>query len=178
MVMEFKPLTHKQMSKCKVTYSALKGIMNDNLWDDNINKRDISRHYYEGVGAYTSGYMSVNAQMFKSKDRTKDHFISPQTYAYYILDNWNIFIDFEKFMKEWIFCSQTIAVTSEENDILKEFTLNNADTGNIIKVTTSIVNRYEDAGIKLYHDKVDNINGFPFSMSKEFLEYEQKNLLL
>ena len=117
--MVIKPLTHKQMSKCKVTHSALKGIMNDNLWDSNINKRDCTRHFYEGVGAYTSGYMSNNALMLNSKGRCKDHFISPQTYAYYLLDNWNIFIDFEKFMKEWIFCSQTIAVTSEENDKLK-----------------------------------------------------------
>lgn len=171
-------LTHKQMSKCKVTHSALKGIMNDNLWDKNINKRDITRHFYEGVGAYTSGYMSEDAMMLYAKDRTKDHFISPQTYAYFILDNWNVFIDFDKFIKEWYFCSQTIAVTSEENDMLKGFTLNNADTGNVIKVTTSIINRYSDAGIKLYHDKVDVVDRFPFEVSKEFLKYEKENLLL
>lgn len=176
--MVIKPLTHKQMSKCKVTHSALKGIMNDNLWDSNINKRDCTRHFYEGVGAYTSGYMSNDALMLNSKDRCKDHFISPQTYAYYLLDNWNIFIDFEKFMKEWIFCSQTIAVTSEENDKLKGFTLNNADTGNVIKVTASIVDRYELAEIELYHDKVDVIDKFPFEVSEEFLEYEKKYLLV
>ena len=90
----------------------------------------------------------------------------------------NIFIDFEKFMKEWIFCSQTIAVTSEENDKLKGFTLNNADTGNVIKVTVSIVDRYKLAGIELYHDKVDVIDKFPFEVSEEFLEYEKKYLLI
>jgi hypothetical protein len=172
------PLTYKQMSKCEVTYDALWGIMKRGSWEKNIKKRDCTRHFYEGVGSYTSGYMSNDALMLNSKDRCKDHFISPQTYAYYILDNWNIFIDFEKFMKEWIFCSQTIAVTSEENDRLKGFTLNNADTGNIIKVTVSIVDRYELAGIELYHDKVDVIDKFPFEVSEEFLKYERKYLLV
>ena len=171
-------LTHKQMSKCKVTHSALKGIMNDDLWDNNINKRDITRHFYEGVGAYTSGYMSTNAQMLYASERTKDHFISPQTYAYFILDNWSTFVDFDKFLPEWYFCSQTIAVTSEENDILKGFTVNNADTGGVIKVTTSIVDRYSDAGIQLYHDKIDVVDDFPFKVSKNFLEYEKKYLLI
>ena len=171
-------LTHKQMSKCTVTHACLQGIMNAGLWDHNINKRDITRHFYEGCGAYTSGYMSTDAQMLKSKERTKDHFISPQTYAYYLLDNWNIFVDFDKFKKEWFFCSQTIAVTSEENDKLKGFTINNADTGGIIKVTTSIINRYADAGIKLYHDKVDKVDKFPFEVSDEFLKYEEENLLI
>ena len=170
--------THKQISKCKVCYAALKGIMDAGLWDENINKRDCTRHYYEGCGAYTSGYMSLNAQMLPANKRTKDHFISPQTYAYYILDNWNIFNDFEKFMKEWIFCSQTIAVTSEENDILKGFTVNNADTGGVIKVTTSIINRYSDAGIRLYHDKVDIVDKFPFEVSEGFLKYEKEKLLI
>jgi len=50
--MVIKPLTHKQMSKCKVTHAALKGIMSDGLWDYNINKRDCTRHFYEGTGAY------------------------------------------------------------------------------------------------------------------------------
>jgi hypothetical protein len=166
------------MSKAKVTYSALKGIISDGLWDYNINKRDITRHFYEGVGAYSSGYMSYAAQMLDSKERTKDHFISPQTYAYFLLDNWHIYIEWDMFLKEWIFCSQTIAVTSEENDKLKGFTLNNADTGNIIKVTASIVDRYELAGIKLYHDKVDVVDKFPFDVSEEFLEYERKYLLV
>ena len=171
-------LTNKQNSKCKVTYSALNGIMNDGLWNTNINKRDITRHFYEGCGAYSSGYMSYDAQMLKSKDRTKDHFISPQTYAYFILDNWSIFSDYEKFKKEWWFCSQTIAVTSEENEKLKGFTINNADTGGVIKVTTSIINRYAEAGIKLYHDKVDVVDKFPFEMSELFLKYERDKLLI
>ena len=171
-------LTNIQNSKCKVTHSALKGIMNDGLWDYNINKRDCTRHFYEGCGAYASGYMSLDAQMLKSKERTKDHFISPQTYAYYILDNWRDFSDYEKFKKEWWFCSQTIQVTSEENDRLKGFTINNSNTGGVIKVTTSIINRYSDAGIKLYHDKVDVVDRFPFEVSKEFLKYEKENLLL
>ena len=76
------------------------------------------------------------------------------------------------------FYSQTIAVTSEENDRLKGFTLNNDDTGNVIKVTASIVDRYELAGIDLYHDKVDVVDKFPFEVSEEFLEYERKYLLV
>ena len=174
-------LTHKQMSKCTVTHACLEGIMNAGLCNHNINKRDITRHFYEGCGAYTSGYMSTDAQMLKSKERTKDHFISPQTYAYYLLDNWNIFVDFDKFIKEWFFCSQTIAVTSEENNKLSGFTKNTFETGNVIKVKTSIVNRYSELGIDLYHEKNGLVMAgekFPLPVSEHFLEYEEKNLLL
>ena len=42
----------------------------------------------------------------------------------------------------------------------------------------SIINRYADAGIKLYHDKVDKVDKFPFEVSDEFLKYEEENLLI
>lgn len=171
-------LTPKQEAKCKVTHCALLGIANNSLWDLSINKRDITRHFYEGCASITSGYVSLDAQMAPVKDTTKDHFISPQTYAYYIMDNWHIFSDYEKFKIEWYFCSQTIKVTKEENMRLKQFTVNNDNTGGIIKVTVPIIDRYKQANIRLYHDKEPITDVFPFQPSENFIEYERKYLLI
>ena len=77
-----------------------------------------------GCGNFSSGLVSSEAQMLKAKDRCKDHLISPQTYAYYILDHWHMYSIWEQFLPQWILCSQTIAVTSEENNKLSWFTKN------------------------------------------------------
>ena len=42
-------LTEKKESKCRVTYSGIRGNMNDGHWDLSIHKRDITRIFYEGV---------------------------------------------------------------------------------------------------------------------------------
>ena len=169
-------ITNKSHTKARVTYSAVKGCMDDGLWMEQICKRDVTRHFYEGCGAYSSGWMSYEALELASKDRTKDHFISPQTYFYFLADNWNKFVIWENFLEEWKFCSQTIAVTSKQNDDLKGFTEN---IDGIIKVKIPILERYSSLGIELYSEKYGtNDDKFPFTVSEEFLEYERKYLLI
>ena len=174
-------LTPKQLDHADICFAAMSGIMERGKWNVTSKKRQITRQFYMGCGNFSSGWVSSEAQMLKSKDRCKDHFISPQTYAYYILDNWSMFSVWEQFLPQWILCSQTIAVTSEENNKLSGFTKNTFETGNVIKVKTSIVNRYSELGIDLYHEKKGLVMAgekFPLPVSEHFLEYEEKNLLL
>jgi hypothetical protein len=172
-------ITNKSHTKARVTYSAVNGCMNDGLWSEQICKRDVSRHFYEGCGAYSSGWMSYEALELPSKKRTKDHFISPQTYWYFLADNWDNYTKkWENFLKEWKFCSQTIAVTSEQNDELKGFTEN---IDGVIKVKVPILERYSSLGIELYSEKHGTNDGiFPFAkdLSEEFIEYEERCLLI
>jgi hypothetical protein len=174
-------LTPKQLSNAKVCFAALSGIMERDLWEGSINKRSCTRQFYEGCGRITSGWMSDAANMLTAKNRTADHFISPQTYAYYILDNWDRYSKWENFLPQWILCSQTIAVTAEENTMLKGFTMNTAETGNVIKVKTPILNRYSELGINLYHEQKGVVmagDKFPFEVPDHFIEYEKENLLI
>ena len=85
-------LTEKKESKCRVTYSGIRGNMNDGHWDLSIHKRDITRIFYEGVSGIRTGWESKAAQDMKMKDKnfipTFDHVLAPQTTAYFICDNW------------------------------------------------------------------------------------------
>ena len=174
-------LTRKQLDHADICFAAISGIMERGKWEITSKKRQITRQFYMGCSNFTSGWMSSDAQMMVSKARCKDHFISPQTYAYYLLDNWNIYNTWENFLPQWILCSQTIAVTSEENNALSGFTKNSFETGNVIKVKTSIISRYSDLGINLYHEQKGTVMAgdlFPIAVPEHFLEYEEKNLLL
>ena len=61
------------------------------------------------------------------------------------------------------------------------FTKNSFETGNVIKVKTSIINRYSDLGIDLYHEQKGLAMAgdlFPIAVPEHFLEYEERNLIL
>ena len=117
------------------------------------------------------------------KDKTKicwDHCIPPQMFAYYICDNWKIFKDFAAFVGAWKTMSTVIGVTSEENKKLSNESVNNKETGNVLKVKVPVGKRYHKCGIKLYdrtEKKFLKTGEFPVNLTEHFNSYERTNLM-
>ena len=69
-------------------------------------------------------------------------------------------------------------LSDEQNDELKGFTEN---IDGVIKVKVPILERYSSLGIELYSEKHGTNDGiFPFAkdLSEEFIEYEERCLLI
>ena len=45
----------KSESKKRVSFSAIRGCMDDGLWDLVLHRRDITRQFYEGIGKAKTG---------------------------------------------------------------------------------------------------------------------------
>ena len=108
-------------------------------WFDPTAKREITRGPYEWAGSIGKRYVSAKAMTLK--DKTKicwDHCIPPQMFAYYICDNWKIFKDFAAFVGAWKTMSTVIGVTSKENKKLSNESVNNKETGNVLKVKVPV----------------------------------------
>ena len=150
-------------------------------WFDTTAKREITRGPYEWAGSLGRRYISAKA--LKLKDSSKicwDHCIPPQMFAYYICDNWKTFKDFVAFVGAWKTMSTVIGVTSEENGELSKESVNNEETGNVLKVKVPVGKRYHKCGIKLW-DKIENKflkkGEFPVPLTEHFNSYERTNLM-
>ena len=150
-------------------------------WFDPTAKREITRGPYEWAGSIGKRYVSAKA--LKLKDKTKicwDHCIPPQMFAYYICDNWKIFKDFVTFVGAWKTMSTVIGVTSKENKKLSNESVNNKETGNVLKVKVPVGKRYHKCGIKLYdrtEKKFLKTGEFPVNLTEHFNSYERTNLM-
>ena len=150
-------------------------------WFDPTAKREITRGPYEWAGSIGKRYVSAKA--LKLKDKTKicwDHCIPPQMFAYYICDNWKIFKDFVTFVGAWKTMSTVIGVTSEENKNLSNESVNNKETGNVLKVKVPVEKRYYKCGIKLWdrtEKKFLKTGEFPINLTEHFNSYERTNLM-
>ena len=150
-------------------------------WFDLTAKREISRGPYEWAGSLDKRYISAKALKLKlSSQICWDHCIPPQMFAYYICDNWKIFKDFVAFVGAWKTMSTVIGVTSEENGELKKESVNNEETGNVLKVKVPVGKRYHKCGIKLW-DKIERKflkkGEFPVNLTEHFNSYERTNLM-
>ena len=151
-------------------------------WFDPTAKREISRGPYEWAGSLDKRYVSAKALKLKGTKKTIcwDHCIPPQMFAYYICDNWKIFKDFVAFVGAWKTMSTVIGVTSEENGELSKESVNNEETGNVLKVKVPVGKRYHKCGIKLW-DKIENKflkkGEFPVPLTEHFNSYERTNLM-
>ena len=150
-------------------------------WFDPTAKREITRGPYEWAGSIGKRYVSAKAMTLK--DKTKicwDHCIPPQMFAYYICDNWKIFKDFAAFVGAWKTMSTVIGVTSKENKKLSNESVNNKETGNVLKVKVPVGKRYHKCGIKLYdrtEKKFLKTGEFPVNLTEHFNSYERTNLM-
>ena len=150
-------------------------------WFDPTAKREISRGPYEWAGSLDKRYISAKALKLKlSSQICWDYCIPPQMFAYYICDNWKIFKDFVAFVGAWKTMSTVIGVTSEENGELSKESVNNEETGNVLKVKVPVGKRYHKCGIKLW-DKIENKflkkGEFPVPLTEHFNSYERTNLM-
>ena len=150
-------------------------------WFDPTAKREITRGPYEWAGSLGRRYVSAKA--LKLKDSSKicwDHCIPPQMFAYYICDNWKIFKDFAAFVGAWKTMSTVIGVTKTENGELSNESVNNEETGNVLKVKVPVGKRYHKCGIKLW-DKTEKkflkTGEFPINLTEHFNSYERTNLM-
>ena len=173
---------NKSDAKKRVSYSAIRGCMDDGLWDLVLHRRDITRQFYESISKIKTGWMSLEAQDLIENGElpTADHVLAPQTTAYFICDNWNTYCDFDKYCEIWDMASQTCDVTSEQNKKLRKWTGKTS-----AEVLCPIYERYERCGIRLYKENtgmndrvVDKPFSYPFQIPEGYLEYESKNLLL
>lgn len=178
----------KSSSKRTVSYYAIKGCMDAGLWDLELNRRSITRHFYEGVGSKKTGWMSQTVQGLHSEAKraarkyvaTADHVLAAQGIGYFVCSNWDIYSNFEKFCEVWRQASQTCDVTSEENKKLRTWTGENSSI-----VFCPINERYARSGIRVYKENLGyndtNIKDVPFSYPFEipegYLEWEEKFLL-
>ena len=151
-------------------------------WFDPTAKREISRGPYEWAGSLDKRYVSAKALKLKGTKKTIcwDHCIPPQMFAYYICDNWKTFKDFVAFVGAWKTMSTVIGVTSEENGELSKESVNNEETGNVLKVKVPVGKRYHKCGIKLW-DKIENKflkkGEFPVPLTEHFNSYERTNIM-
>jgi hypothetical protein len=109
---------------------------------------------------------------------TDDHFAVPQWIGRFIMDNGDVYLsDFEKFKKIYIFASQTIKVTKEENIKLSSQTSIIAEIDGIKTfIEISIKDKYHKAGILLWSDKEGYVDKFPIDIPQEILDYEEQFL--
>ena len=150
-------------------------------WFDPTAKKEITRGVYMWAGSFGKRYLSQKA--FKLKDKSKicwDHCIPPQMFAYYICDNWDMFKVFSIFVDAWKTMSSVIGVISEENTKFSNESVNNKETGNLLKVRVPCVKRYEKYGIKLWDSEEKKwLKGgeFPYQLDEHFNLYERQNLM-
>ena len=162
-----------------------------NRWEILSARRSITRIIYEASLNKISGFMTQNAKDIlvdklldyeeKTKLTTDDHILSPQTYAHFICSRWDLFKDdLDNFFSHMLLLSTTVKTTVEENNKFKKFTVNDATTGNVLRLRVPTEKRYEAAGVKKLFNKNTGkyVFDFPFELSDEFLEFEKEYLLI
>jgi len=146
--------------------------------DEKLNRRLITRCYYEAVVNKSTGFVSREAMEPNAKT-TDDHFATPQWIGRFIMDEGDIYLkDFEKFKEITEFVSQTIKVTKKENTKLaKQSSVISEIDGKNVFIETSLQDKYKEAGIfPLYHKKNGFVHYFPIDFPPDLLEYEKKFL--
>jgi len=148
--------------------------------DPSIDRRYITRCYYEAVGKKSTGWVSKKAMEPNAKT-THDHFATPQWIGRFIMDEGDIYLkDFEKFKEITEFASQTIKVTKKENtELAKQSSVISEIDGKNVFIETSLQDKYEEAKIfPLYHKKsgIGFVFDFPIDFPPGLLEYEKKFL--
>ena len=148
--------------------------------DPSIDRRYITRCYYEVVGKKSTGWVSREARKDNAKT-TDDHFATPQWIGRFIMDEGDIYLkDFAKFREITEFASQTIKVTKRENtELAKQSSVISEIDGKNVFIETSLQDKYQEAKIfPLYHKKngIGYVYEFPIDFPPELLEYERKFL--
>ena len=87
----------------------------------------------------------------------------------------------ETFFPHWVIASSGIDVTSEENKRLSSYTVNNESTGNLLKVTLPLLERYGKEGIVILEKETLKEVSFDVvakNLDEGFSEWEKKDLLI
>ena len=188
-------LTIAQAEGFLTAYCALEHNLNHpkygNRWEILSARRSLTRVIYEASLIKISGYMTEDAKSIlvnklldkkeKKKLTTDDHILSPQSYAHFICTRWDLFKDnLDNFFLHMLLLSTTVKSTVEENNKFKKFTVNDATTGNVLRLRVPTEKRYEAAGVKKLFNKNTGkyVFDFPFELSDEFLEFEKEYLLI
>lgn len=159
-------------------FVAMKALLD--AWKENaewLDRRLPTRIFYEAVGNTITGYVSKGA-LDNPQSTTQDHFAMPQWIGRFLMDEGDVYLnDFDKFKEIASFASQTIKVTKTEN---KQLSLQTSEISKIdgveIFIETSIQDKYEQAGIMLFHKKYGYLDDFPLDIPSEILEYEAQFL--
>ena len=181
-------------------YSTLKGclsndeIYGDKRWEYEEARRTITRFIYETSLTKVSGYQSKAAKdilcdpLLSSKEKQKlvtdEHAIPPQVYAHFICWAWkkDFVGQLGNLVTHLLTISQTIKTTVEQNNYLRSFTVNNNDTGNVLRVKCLWNERYKKAEIFPLWHKDEGRYTFEFPLmpagGELFTEFEKQNLLL
>ena len=168
-------LTNASLSKCEITWMAMSGVMDRNGWEQTRHKRSATRVFYNGCGSISTGFMSDVAKDRRAKKLKVcgDHVAVPQTFSWFVYENWDKYSNFTDFQEVWTMGSQIAYVSTPENNMLKEWT----DRKNAGIVYCSIVDRYKNSGIRLYKENYGYTWDYPFDLPDGFLEFEAKVLL-
>lgn len=153
--------------------------------------RHWTRSYYDAVQKTTdSGWRTEIAQDFKDQKKkdasgkpliTKDHFMLPQLYGQFLLDNLYLVEKIDDFIEWALLGAQIIYTTKKENTELSQQSPKNSGFWGLRNGETflkcSIKDKYKVLGIRLWNEKEGtyNIGGeFPIDIPKEYIEYTDK----
>lgn len=176
-------------SYCEVAFNDLRA--NLAKWGDEDCSRPITRGFYIRVFDLAQvnhmGLISEQA-LNNPKQRTHDHYLSPQFIGRMIMDNPNPYLeDYELFENLfWLACS-TITVTKAENKQLSLLTDNKQQNYKVL-VPTDL--KYKHLGINLYEAKNQIKRGHRWNLNtvseyvydklpapSDLLEYERRFLI-
>ena len=169
-------------------------------WGDPTKlQRPIGRLFYCDVSS--CGYNVNNPQLIsenamnnllhgktkKERKIVRDHYLSPQFIARFILDNQEIYLsDYSKFKKMFYISCGIVIVTQDENDRLAQLTKSNEDS-NKFKVLIPTNKKYDHVGIKLLHYKEKSghwknrtytpVSNDTLYYPPEIIEYEKRFLV-
>ena len=165
-------LTKKQELTVLTIHETMRRIVD--MWKNNYDDRLRSRYFYIATINIKSGYSTPKA-MSRDWETTEDHVFTPQFIGRFILDNPEAYLgedSFETFKKLWIWASTVMTVTKEENTALRGQTTN---SDGVYTLDCSMADKYENIGVtKFYKKNVGYVNGFPFVILPELLEYEKQ----
>lgn len=179
-----KHLTEPMWESLNQAYKSLKLNFEDGDWFRDSAKRPITRTFYMQCKSFQTGFISNSAYLEKRKGGKVcfDHCFIPQVYCYYIMSRWEtIGESLETFFPHWVIASSGIDVTSEENKRLSSYTVNKESTGNLLKVTLPLLERYGKEGIVILEKETLKEVGFDVvakNLDEGFSEWEKKELLI
>ena len=183
---------------CENSYDCMRAVKHK--WHDPKKlKRPILRLFYCDVSSCNyhvnnPSLISENARnnLFygktkKEKKIVRDHYLSPQFIARFILDNQEIYLsDYSEFKKMFYISCGIVIVTQDENDRLAQLTKSNEDS-NKFKVLVPTNKKYDHIGIKLLHYKEKSgpwkkrtytpVSNNTLYYPPEIIEYEKRFLV-
>tara|TARA_R110000796_G_scaffold239883_1_gene360708 strand:+ start:1064 stop:1714 length:651 start_codon:yes stop_codon:yes gene_type:complete len=189
-------LTSRQAKNFLTSWNDIRSNRNcpylGDRWYDMESRRPMSRDFYEHLLNKPSGFMTKAAKDIlndplldkqeKAKLTTADHVLSGQTWGTFVVARYTEVFedDFPKYVGECLTASQTVISTVEENNRFKEYTVNDKTTGGTLRLRVPTEKRYEAAGInKLWNKNIGYyVEGFPFELSEEYLDFEKEYLLI